>query len=204
MKTFDAVGQWCGGLARLLRESRTALAGAVLVLVMGMAGPARAQAGAAGDRGGLAITAGATASGQYVQYGERKMLGISGFVDADTRRRLGIEAEGRWEEYYQTFNVHLETYSVGARYHLTLGRYQPYAKGLIGFGDFNFPYNLAAGRYLVATGGAGLDLRVGRRLQIRAADVEYQYWPQFTFGAMTTMSASFGLRVHVLGAAPRY
>jgi Outer membrane protein beta-barrel domain len=203
MKTFDAVGQWCGGQARFMRAAAAALWFAALLLFAGLAQPAHAQTGAAGDRGSLSITAGATASGEYLQYGERKLLGVAGFVDADTRRRLGIEAEGRWEEYYQKFNVHIETYSVGARYHFTLGRLQPYAKGLIGFGDFNFPYNLATGRYLVATGGAGLDLRVGRRIQIRAADVEYQYWPQFTFGPMTTLSASFGLRVQVLGAAPR-
>jgi hypothetical protein len=180
------------------------LACAVFLLTSTVAGIARAQVGPSGDRGALAISAGATASGEYVQYGERRMLGIAGFVDADTRRHLGVEAEGRWEEYYQTADVHLETYSVGARYHFTLRRFQPYVKGLIGFGDFNFPYNLATGRYLVTTGGAGLDLRLGQRFQLRAADVEYQYWPQFTFGSMTTMSASFGLRVHVFGANPRY
>ncbi len=197
MKNFDRVEQW----GSALHAAQAWLACAVVILAM--AGPARAQVGPSGDRGGLSLSAGATASGQYVQYGERKMLGIAGFVDADTRRRLGIEAEGRWEEYYQSANVHVETYSIGARYHFTFRHFQPYAKGLIGFGDFNFPYNLATGRYLVATGGAGLDLRVGRSIQIRAADVEYQYWPQFTFEAMMTLSASIGLRVRIFGAGPR-
>jgi hypothetical protein len=203
MKTFEAVHFWQTGQTGRYCTPGGALAAAIVVLILAIAGPAHAQVGASGDRGALAVSAGATATGDYVQYGERRMLGITGFVDADTRRHLGIEAEGRWEEYYQTANVHLETYSAGARYHLTLRRFQPYVKGLIGFGDFNFPYNLATGRYLVTTAGAGLDIRLGQRFQIRAADVEYQYWPQFTFGSMTTMSASVGLRIHVFGATPR-
>ena len=81
------------------------------------------------------------------------MLGITAFADMDTKRRIGIEAEGRWLEFHQTANVHAETYSIGGRYHLDLGRFEPYAKGLIGFGDFNFPYNYAHGRYLVVTAG---------------------------------------------------
>lgn len=133
-----------------------------------------------------------------MQYGQRDMLGITGFVDADTRRRLGIELEGRWLEFHQTANVHLETYSAGLRYHFDFGRrFQPYAKGLIGFGNFNFPYNLATGRYLVITAGGGLDYHLTHRIYWRAADFEYQDWPQFTFGNMTTASISSGFRVRV-------
>ena len=135
-------------------------------------------------------------TGTYAQYGERKMLGVTGFVDADGRRRLGIEAEGRWVEFHQSNDVHVETYSIGVRYHFGKSRFQPYVKGLVGFGDFNFPYNLATGRFLVVTGG-GTDIRLSRRIYIRAVDFEYQTWPQFTFGAMTTLNGSAGLRVRV-------
>ena len=178
-------------------ESGAVRVAAILTLAVGLAGLARAQTVPAGDKGGLAIWAGATASGNYVQYGERKMVGVTGFVDADTRRRLGIEAEGQWVEFRQSANVHIETYSIGGRYHFNLGKFQPYAKGLVGFGDFNFPYNLATGRFLVVTGGGGLDLRLSRRIYVRAADIEYQNWPQFTFGNLTTLSASAGLRVRI-------
>ena len=192
---FSAWEKWWSGVrgagAGVIR------AGAILALAASLAGLARAQTVPAGDKGGLGIWAGASGTGYYVQYGERKMVGVTGFVDADTRRRLGIEAEGQWIEFRQSANVHIETYSIGPRYHFNLGRFQPYAKGLVGFGDFNFPYNLATGRFLVATGGGGLDFRLSRRIYVRAADVEYQYWPQFTFGAMTTLSGSVGLRVRV-------
>jgi hypothetical protein len=170
---------------------------AILSIAAGLAGLAQAQTVSSGDQGGLGIFAGATGTGSYVQYGERKMLGVIGFLDADGRRRLGIEAEGQWVEFRQSSDVHIETYSIGVRYHLNKGRFQPYVKGLAGFGDFNFPYNLATGRFLVVTGGGGLDIRLSRRIYIRAVDLEYQNWPQFTFGTMTTLNASAGLRVRV-------
>ncbi len=170
---------------------------AILAFAAGLASLAQAQTISPGDQGGLGIFAGATGTGSYIQYGERKMLGVTGFVDADGRRRLGIEAEGQWVEFHQSSDVHIETYSIGARYHFNKGRLQPYVKGLAGFGDFNFPYNLATGRFLVVTGGGGLDIRLSRRIYIRAVDFEYQSWPQFTFGTMATLNASAGLRVRV-------
>jgi hypothetical protein len=135
----------------------------ISVLSVG-SGQARAQVVPPGDQGGARLSAGVLGSGYSLQYGQRKMAGIAGFVDLDTKRRLGIEAEGRWLEYNQTANVHAETYSIGGRYHFDLGRFQPYAKGLVGFGDFNFPYNYARGRYLVVTAGGGLDFRLTRRI----------------------------------------
>lgn len=134
-------------------------------------------------------------SGYSVQYGQRKIAGVTAFVDADTKRRFGIEAEGRWLEFHQTANVHVETYSIGARYHFDTGRFAPYAKALIGSGDFNFPYNYAHGRYLVVTGGGGLDYHWTPRFTIRAVDFEFQDWPNFTFGNMTSFGLNAGLRV---------
>jgi hypothetical protein len=176
--------------------------GRIGVLVAGSLGllfavAARGQVVESANAGRLNISAGGTASGYYVQYGERKMLGITGFVDLDARSPWGIEAEGRWLEWRQTANVHAETYSIGPRYHKNMGKFQPYVKGMIGFGNFNFPYNLAHGRYLVATGGGGVDYQISPRVHFRAVDVEYQYWPEFTFGAMTTFGISSGIRVRI-------
>ena len=174
-----------------------AVAGGLLATGPGLATRASAQVAPAADAGGYKISAGGTGSGYYVQYGERKLLGYSAFVDADTHRGIGVEGEARWLEYHQTADVHVETYSVGARYHINFRRFQPYAKGLIGFVDFNFPYNYATGRYLVVTAGGGLDYRLSRRIHVRVADLEYQMWPQFTFGSMSTVGVSTGLRVGI-------
>ena len=168
-----------------------------LAICLGWTSAAHAQVVPAANRGGLIVTVGAMGTGESLQYGNRRMLGMTGFVDADTRRKFGIEAEARMLEWNQTANVHLETYSIGGRYHMNFGRWQPYAKGLVGLGYFNFPYNLATGSYMVITGGGGVDYRLNRRIYFRAADFEFQDWPQFTYGAMTTTSVSTGIRVRV-------
>jgi hypothetical protein len=158
---------------------------------------ARAQVAPPGYQGGLRVSAGATGSGFYLQYGQRNVLGPAVLVDVDTVRRFGIEAEGRWLDFHQDADEHAETYSIGLRYHWDLGRFEPYAKGLAGFANFNFPYNYAHGRYLTVTAGGGLDFPLNRRFDVRVVDVEWQDWPQFTFGNMNSVGASAGFRVRV-------
>jgi hypothetical protein len=181
-------------MARLLVRSAALV---VLAILCAAPHPAPAQVQPPGDMGGLIVSVGGMGSGYSIQYGQRKIAGITAFVDADTKRRFGIEAEGRWLEFHQTANVHAETFSVGARYHFDVGRFAPYAKGLVGFGDFNFPYNYAYGRYLVVTAGGGLDFHWTRRITVRAVDFEYQDWPNFTFGNMTSYGLNAGLRVRI-------
>ncbi len=169
---------------------------AVLVLLAG-ARSASAQVKPSGDAGGFTLSAGATASGYQVQYGEQKLLGVAAIVDVDTRRRIGLEAEGRWLLFHQTNDLHVTTYAAGPRYHFTHGKFQFYGKGLVGIGQFNFPYNYATGTYLIIAPGGGVDYRWSRKITFRLADVEYQYWPQFTYGAMTSAGVSVGLRYNI-------
>jgi hypothetical protein len=132
-----------------------------------------------------------------LQYGDQKIVGLSGVVDADSARRFGVEGEGRWLEYHRFANVHAETYLIGPRYHFYVNRFQPYVKGMIGFGNFNFPYDYAHGTYLIVGAGGGVDYRLSRRWIVRAADVEYQDWPQFTFGSMTSIGVSSGIEFRI-------
>jgi hypothetical protein len=74
---------------------------------------------------------------------------------------------------------------------------QFYGKGMVGIGQFNFPYNYAKGTYLVIAPGGGVDYRWTRRMTVRLADVEYQIWPQFTYGSMTSAGVSVGLRYNI-------
>ena len=180
-----------------LRLKVSALLTMVSAILLASTSAARAQVAWEGYKQGAKLSAGGSGFGEYVQYGQRDMVGYSAFVDGDTKRQIGIEAEGRWLEYFQTANVHVETYSIGGRYHFDFGRFQPYAKGLVGFGNFNFPYNYATGRYLVVTAGAGTDFHWTRRIYLRVADFEYQDWPQFTYGNLNTLSVSAGLKVKI-------
>ena len=74
---------------------------------------------------------------------------------------------------------------------------QPYAKGLIGFGQFNYPYNLGTDNDFVVAPGGGLDFRVTKRIRIRVADFEYQIWPGFHYGTLTSYGLSTGIRVRI-------
>jgi hypothetical protein len=197
MKRFQGFNKRRSGKPIPLLGGVAAFPAILLAVCFGLARTASGQAAPSVNTVRLTLSAGATASGYYLQYGEQKMLGISGFIDADTRRHLGVEGEARWLVFRQTYNVHATTYSIGPRYYMTFGRFQPYVKGLVGLGEFNFPYNDARGSYLVATSGGGVDYRLNRRIRLRLADFEYQYWPEFTYNAMTSYGISSGIRVSV-------
>ena len=174
----------------------------VLVLIavaasLGLTRQAAAQVTPSGDAGNFLLSAGGTASGYFLQYGERKMLGVTAFVDVDTIRHFGFEGEGRWLVFNQTESVTTATYLAGPRVHMSVGKFQPYAKGLVGVGEFNFPYNLARGSYLVVGPGGGVDYRWTHRISFCLADAEYQIWPQFTFGSMNSYGVSTGIRYHI-------
>ncbi len=189
---------WQSQTPRRLLQARVLLALLAPALFVASAGVIHAQVVPPGNRGTLKLSAGVIGSGDTFQYGPRKMLGVGAFVDGETTGHFGIEAEGRWVEFHQRANVHAETYSIGGRYHFDFGRrWQPYAKGLVGFGDFNFPYNYATGSYLIVTAGGGVDYHWKGRITLRVADFEYQDWPQFTYGNMTSLNGSAGLKVRI-------
>lgn len=142
------------------------------------------------------LSVGGGASGYLVQYGQRKLLGATVWVDANSIRPLGLEGEARWLDWHQQANVHAETYLIGLRYRFHVGRTQPYVKALVGDGHFNFPYNFATGNYLVVAPGGGLDYPLSRRWSARA-DFEYQYWPEFTFGSMNAGGGTIGIRYRI-------
>jgi len=156
-----------------------------------------AQAVPSAHQGGVTLTFGGTASGYTLQYGKQRLLGASAFVVGETRHRIGFEGEARWLLFFQTNQEHATTYLAGPRFAKDFGRYQPYVKGLVGFGQFNFPYNLGTDNCLVIAPGGGIDIRVNHRIQIRAADFEYQIWPQFHYGSMSSYGVSSGIRVRI-------
>jgi opacity protein-like surface antigen len=196
MNNFESLPIERGSRARLLlRRFTLCLLAAAIPMLAG--GNAFGQTRESATAGHTFWWVGGGVSGYYLQYGQRKNLGFTGYVDADTTRRLGLEAEGRWLNFHQTNDIRAETYLAGPRYHFNMGRFQPYAKGLAGLGKFNFTYNYATGTYFVIAPGAGLDYFVSPRLSVRV-DGEYQYWPQFTFGPMSSGGVSVGVRYLVL------
>jgi hypothetical protein len=178
------------------RKSPLLLALAFIVTVIAGERGAVAQSAESANAGRALVSVGVAASGYTLGYGDRRIIGMAAWIDADTIRRFGFETEMRRLEYHQTANVHAETYLTGVRYHVNLSRTQPYVKVLGGYGHFNFPYNYAKGSYFVIAGGGGVDYRLSHRWTVRA-DVEYQSWPQFTYGPMNSIGANVGIRCRV-------
>ena len=178
------------------RKSRILLALALFVTAIAGGHCAMAQSAESANAGRPFVSIGVAASGYTLGYGDRRIIGLSAWIDADTIRRLGFETEMRRLEYRQTANVHAETYLTGVRYHLNLAHTQPYVKVLGGYGHFNFPYNFAKGSYFVIAGGGGVDYRLNPRWTVRG-DFEYQSWPQFTYGPMNSIGANIGIRYRV-------
>jgi hypothetical protein len=197
MKNFYHSGPLRRGKLAIMFGGRAVFPAVLAAVCLAFVHPAAAQVVPSGDAGGFTLVAGGTASGYAVQYGQQKLLGVAAVVDVDTRRRIGIEGEARWLMYHETDGLHATTWSIGPRYHFSKGKLQFYSKGLIGIGDFTFPYNYAHGSYLVISPGGGVDYRWRHKVSFRLADFEYQYWPQFTYGAMSSYGLSAGVRYHI-------
>ena len=185
------------GAPRIKNRNQLLCACVLFLVVIGGMRSVAAQVVADATAQHPSIWVGGGASGYNLQYGEQKAVGFTAFVEANSARNFGIVGEGRWLEYHEFNDVHAETYLVGPRYYFHHNRLEPYAKGLVGFGDFNFPYNYAHGKYFVFAVGGGVDFRLSPRWSVRLADFEYQDWPQFTFGSMSVVGISSGIRYRI-------
>jgi hypothetical protein len=199
------------GGSRRKTELRSAIPlGSALVFAFffSFSGMARlaAQVAPSAEREGVEVFAGATASGGYLQYGERWMFGVGGTVEVENRHHFGYLAAGQWLDSRQSgtlaaagnqAQIRTATYLGGPRYHLSIGRFAPYLSGLVGLGRFSFPYHDGQVSCLVVGAGAGVDLRLNQRLRLRLADFEYNQWPNFPYGSMNAYSLSAGVRLRI-------
>jgi hypothetical protein len=161
---------------------------------------AQGQVVPAAEGGRPILSAGGATSAYYLNYGEQKLLGFSAFFDADNRSHFAAEAEVRRLEFHQTNDVNATTYLAGVRYYINVGNFQPYAKGLAGFGHANLAFGLGQANSMVIAPGGGLDFFLNRSVHLRLADFEYQRWPQAVYGSIPTFASfgvSSGIRVRV-------
>ena len=157
--------------------------------------PAHGQVAEAAVGGEQQFAVGGMVSAFHIDYGKRWLGGEGVYVDANIKRHLGIEGQALWLNQHEESGTHATTFLAGPRYSFNgIGRLRPYAKFLVGEGTFDFPYGLATGHYVVLSPGAGIDFRVSHRIRWRVADFEYQQWPWFTFGSMSSYGVSMGVR----------
>lgn len=180
--------------------SSTVFTSLTLAACLTAAVTAHAQVVPAGDEGGVMLSVGAAGSGYTLNYGQQKLLGVSAFLDADTRRHLGVEAEARRLQIHNTNGIIATTLLAGPRYFRDFGRFQIYGKGMIGFAHANLTFGLGQANSLVIAPGAGVDFLLKRRIHLRLADFEYQLWPQAVYGstpAFQSIGISSGIRIRI-------
>ncbi len=132
------------------------------------------------DAGGLGSMSQPDYAGEGIaQTSPSRLYGVGAYVDAHFTRWVQIEAEGRWMRFNQFYlpgsstGNGENTYLIGPRVPIvTFHRIKPYGKFLFGLGNGPF----LNGNTLVLAYGGGVDLRLTRRITLRAIDFEYQQW----------------------------
>jgi hypothetical protein len=123
--------------------------------------------------------------------------GITVYGDVDFSKHLGLEGLYRNASIETPHDIGENHLLAGPRFHLRHGRFEPYAKLLVGEGTINFQqgYNLTsyAEHYFIYVPGGGVDFHAARHVNVRLLDVEYQFWPGFAPHGLTPYGASAGL-----------
>jgi hypothetical protein len=170
----------------------------VLLKLFLIPGLSYGQAIPTATRSGGYIAVGGSIAGYTSPYTAHEVAGYSLFADVNVTRRWGIEGEARRLRFNTDQNMHSATYLVGPRISTTWPKYRPYAKVLVGTGQFNFPFGYAHGSYFTGALGGGLDVNVlhGRAF-IRVIDFEYQGWKDFQTGSARPYGLSSGISIRV-------
>lgn len=176
------------------------------LMCLGNVSQAKAQAIATANGPGSYVAVGGGASMFQADYGHHDIAGGFVYVDVNPQWRVGLEGEARYLRYHTAEQVTEASYLGGVRVQvLRPRRWQPYAKFLAGVGRITLPFGYAHGSFLTYAPGAGLDVALNNFITLRAIDVEYQHWPQFTFGALSPygVSAGISIRLNPIARYPR-
>ncbi len=168
-----------------------------IALLAASAGAAFSQSSPTISRAGdLQVGGGYTSANS--DYVPDRIRGLAFYSDFDFSEHFGVEVDFHQLSDPQPTQVYERTYEVGGRYLRHYGRFSPYAKILIGRGVFNFPLNEANLAYNMAALGAGVDIAVHRRINVRA-DFEYQDWHGFPPNGLSPSLITIGAAYHFGG-----
>jgi hypothetical protein len=121
------------------------------------------------------------------------LIGVGAFVDVKFTRWVQLEAEGRWQRFHAFEGITEDNYLIGPRVPvLRFWKATVYGKALGGYSNMNYGYG-NVGPYTTIAFGGGMDLKLNRRLSLRAADFEYQYWPVWEGSKLSPYGVSAGI-----------
>jgi hypothetical protein len=126
------------------------------------------------------------------------LFGAGVYVDVKFRRWVQLEAEGHWLRFNQYGGISQDNYLIGPKvpvFHFW--RSSVYAKALGGGAKMNFGtlYGEPAGKgsFTALAFGGGMDVKLTKRISIRAVDFEYQYYPLWGNSSLSPYGASVGI-----------
>ncbi|HEX4155827.1 MAG TPA: hypothetical protein VHY48_09450 [Acidobacteriaceae bacterium] len=177
---------------------RGALLAAALITLAAFDGAhAMAQASPTATGPGSSVVIGGGAATFQSIYGSRDLGGGFVFADLQPHWRIGIEAEARYLRLHTSEDVTEKNYLAGPRVLVRSGRWQPYAKFLVGDGHINMPFHYGSGDFLALVPGGGVDFALNSFVNIRVADFEYQLWREFPYGTMHPYGISAGVSIRL-------
>jgi opacity protein-like surface antigen len=107
---------------------------------------------------------------------DQRLWGVGGFADYSLKHRLGIAGEARFLHFNSFYGENEDSYLAGPRYAFRdFGNFELYAKGLVGLGRMQYPFEIGSKTYLDLAPGVGVSYRMGHRWQLRG-EYEYQFW----------------------------
>jgi opacity protein-like surface antigen len=122
------------------------------------------------------------------------LLGVGAYVDVRLRRWVQIEAEARWMRFNAFEGITQDNYLIGPRlpvYHFW--KATVYGKALGGFSKMNFDSYGDHNNFTTFAFGGGVDVKLTKRISLRAADIEYQYYPWWGNSTLSPYGASVGV-----------
>lgn len=124
--------------------------------------------------------------------------GLTLYGNAGIRGRLGAQIDVHLDSLLTPIDIGENTYQIGPRFNvLQEDRAKVYLKAIGGIGRFAYQAGSYANpqtyTYGVFSFGAGIEYRVSNRINVRAADLEYQSWPGFPGGTLHPVVVSMGL-----------
>jgi len=159
-------------------------------------------------------TNGNTAFYPIAETSNQPLIGMGAYVDIHFTHWIQVEAEGRWLRFNQ-YNptpqvpgagINMDHYLIGPRVPLyQFRKARVYGKALVGFGKMGMGVSpasctptaknscLVSNYFTDVAFGGGVDIKLTKRISLRALDVEYQYWPQWYGSTVMPYGASVGI-----------
>jgi hypothetical protein len=146
------------------------------------------------------------AAGAVAKTSPNRLYGPGAYVDLKLARWVQFEAEARWLRFNSYLDIREDNYLIGPRLPIERLRFRqatPYAKFLIGRSRMNFEYSGILNYYTDIAYGGGVDVKLTKKITLRAIDFEYQKWlgwpniPGFSNTSLSPYGGSVGVSYKV-------